>query len=81
MDAFTSLLENLFGFIRHFLPSQDIAFNTLKIESIGTIGLIISSKPLSAKNDSPRREHLTLVSISPEPRPACSSDLGDLLLW
>jgi hypothetical protein len=42
MYAFTSLLEDLFSFIRHFLPSKDIAFNTLKIVRIRAIGLTIS---------------------------------------
>jgi hypothetical protein len=51
MDASTSLLEDLFSFIRHFLPGQDIAFNTLKIVSIGAIGLFISPLPLSVMDD------------------------------
>jgi hypothetical protein len=80
MYAFTSLLEDLFSFIRHFLPSKDIAFDTLEIIRIRPIGLTVSRILISVKNDEPRQEHLTLMSISRELRPACSSDRGDLPL-
>ena len=51
MDASTSRLEDLFSFIGHFLPGQDIAFNTLQIVRIRTIRLLISSQSMLEKKD------------------------------